>query len=188
MLQRNGSEFGASNIILLVSQVKSRSKMLPDLCVQKPTFWSKPRASIASKSCLALSLSGSLICILKSPCTIRFVLLSESSSVVRVSINSVMNCPMVCWNLSDRGGWCVVFDATKYFFHLPLNEKSKLLTAMLTPIRVYVFNVLAMGLSISNDLFESALRELLQGLKGMFNSTDDILVLNPPNKSRIVMW
>ena len=29
-----------------------------------------------------------------------------------------------------------VFDATKGFFHLPLNEKSKLLTAMLTPLGV----------------------------------------------------
>ena len=46
------------------------------------------------------------------------------------------------------------------------------LTAMLTQLRVYVFNVLAMGLSNSNDLFESALRELLQGLKGMVNIAD----------------
>ena len=68
------------------------------------------------------------------------------------------------------------FDATKGFFHLPLNEKSKLLTAMLTPLGVYVFNVLAMGLSNSNDLFESALRELLQGLKGMVNIADDVFV------------
>ena len=70
----------------------------------------------------------------------------------------------------------LVFDATKGFFHLPLNEKSKLLTAMLTPPGVYVFNVLTMGLSNSNDLFESALRELVQGLKGMANIADDILV------------
>ena len=33
-----------------------------------------------------------------------------------------------------------------------------------------------MGLSNSNDLFESALRELLQGLEGMVNITDYILV------------
>ena len=49
----------------------------------------------------------------------------------------------------------LVFDATKGFFHLLLNEKSKLSTAMLTPLGVYVFNVLTMGLSNSNDLFES---------------------------------
>ena len=39
-----------------------------------------------------------------------------------------------------------------------------------------MYNVLAMGLSNSNDLFESALRELLQGLEGMVNITDDSLV------------
>ena len=55
-----------------------------------------------------------------------------------------------------------VFNATKEFFHLLLNKKSKLLTAILTPIVVYVFNILTFGLSNSNDLFESALRELLK--------------------------
>ena len=39
-----------------------------------------------------------------------------------------------------------------------------------------MFDVLAMGLSNSNDLFESALRELLQGLEGMVSIADDILV------------
>ena len=69
-----------------------------------------------------------------------------------------------------------VFDDTKGFFHLSLNDKSKLLTAMLTPLRTYVFNVLAMSLSNWNDLCEFALRELLQGPKGIVNITDDILV------------
>ena len=41
----------------------------------------------------------------------------------------------------------LVFDASKGFFHLPLNEKSKLLTAMFTPLGMYAFNVLTMGLS-----------------------------------------
>ena len=50
-----------------------------------------------------------------------------------------------------------VFDATKGFFHLPLSDKSRLLTAMLTPEGVYVFNVLAMGLCNAGDLFEIAL-------------------------------
>ena len=69
-----------------------------------------------------------------------------------------------------------VFDATKGFFHLSLNEKSKLLKEMLTPPGVYVFNVLTMGISNSNDMLESALRELLQGLKGVVNITDNVLV------------
>ena len=47
---------------------------------------------------------------------------------------------------------------------------------MLTPVGVYVFNVLSMGLSNANDLFESALHELLKVLAGAVNIADDILV------------
>ena len=84
-----------------------------------------------------------------------------------------------------------VFDATKGFFHLPLNEKSKPLTAIFTQLGVYVFNVLAIGLSNSNDLFESALRELLQGLEGMVNTADDILVFESTQEehnSNVIMF
>ena len=69
-----------------------------------------------------------------------------------------------------------VFDTTKGFFHLQLSDSFKLLTAMLTPIGVYVFNVLAMMLSNVNDLLESALWGLLKGLAGVFNIADGILV------------
>ena len=69
-----------------------------------------------------------------------------------------------------------VFDATKGFFHLPIDAMSRPLTAMLTPEGVYVFNILAMGLCNAGDLFESALHELLSGLPGVTNIADDILV------------
>ena len=38
-----------------------------------------------------------------------------------------------------------VFDSTKSFFHVPLDEARKKLTAMLTPIGIFMYNVLAMG-------------------------------------------
>ena len=44
-----------------------------------------------------------------------------------------------------------VVDANKGFFQIPLDEESKLLTAMSTPYGVYIFNVLAMGLSLASD-------------------------------------
>ena len=53
---------------------------------------------------------------------------------------------------------------------------SRLLTALLTPEGVYVFNVLAIGLCNAGDLFESTLCELLSGLPGVTNIADDILV------------
>ena len=69
-----------------------------------------------------------------------------------------------------------VFDATKGFFHLPIDALSRLLTAMLTPEGVYVFNVLTMGLCNAGDLFESALCDLLSGLPGVTNIADDLLI------------
>ena len=47
-----------------------------------------------------------------------------------------------------------VFDSTKSFFHVPLDHESKQLTVMLTPIWIYLYNVLAMGLSNATDIFE----------------------------------
>ena len=66
------------------------------------------------------------------------------------------------------------FDALKGFFHVPLDENSKLLTAMLTPLGVFIYNVLTMGLTIANDIFEQCFHDILHGLDGIFNIADDI--------------
>ena len=70
----------------------------------------------------------------------------------------------------------VVFYTSKGFFHVPLDQESKLLTAMLTPFGIYVYNILAMGLSNTTDLFETCIRDILQGLNGCTNIADDVLV------------
>ena len=67
-----------------------------------------------------------------------------------------------------------VFDSTKGFFHVPLEEALKMLTAMLTPVGIY--NVLAMGLSNATDIFESIIWLILEGLNGTINIADDVLV------------
>ena len=69
-----------------------------------------------------------------------------------------------------------VFDTSKGFFHIPLDAESKVLTAMLTPFRIYVYNVLAMGLSSATDVFETCIHDVLQGLNGCTNIADDVLV------------
>ena len=69
-----------------------------------------------------------------------------------------------------------VFDSTKGFFHVPLDEASKMLTAMLTPVGIYIYNVLAMGLSNATDIFESCIHQILEGLNGTINIADDVLV------------
>ena len=70
------------------------------------------------------------------------------------------------------------FDTTQGFFHIPLSEKSKMLTAMLTPYGTYVFNFLPMGCSCSGDLLKACIHELFSDLieQGrMTNIADDIL-------------
>ena len=47
---------------------------------------------------------------------------------------------------------------------------------MLTPFGIYVYNILAMGLSNATDLFETCTHEILQGLNGCTNITDNVLV------------
>ena len=68
-----------------------------------------------------------------------------------------------------------VFDSTKGFFHVPMDEASKLLTAMLTPVGIYIYNVLAMGLSNATDIL-SCNHQILEGLNGTINIADDVLV------------
>ena len=48
--------------------------------------------------------------------------------------------------------------------------------AMLTPIGIFIFNVLAMGLSNATDIFEKCMREIVKDLNGVVNITDDVLV------------
>ena len=69
------------------------------------------------------------------------------------------------------------FDALKGFFHVPLDVNSKLLTAMLTPIGVFIYRVLVMGLTNANDIFEQCLHDILHGSDDVFNIADDILVI-----------
>ena len=64
------------------------------------------------------------------------------------------------------------------FFHVPLDESSKMLTAMLTPVGIYIYNVLAMGLSNATDIFKSCIWQILEGLSGVVNIADDVLVFS----------
>ena len=76
-----------------------------------------------------------------------------------------------------KAKYITCFAALKGFFHVPSDESSKLLTAMLTPIGVFIYNVLAMGLTNANDIFKQCLGDILRGLDGVFNIADDILVI-----------
>ena len=76
-----------------------------------------------------------------------------------------------------------LLDSTKGFFHVPMDEASKLLTAMLTPVGIYIYNILAMGLSNATDIFKSCIHQILEGLNGVINIADDVLVYGTDHES-----
>ena len=64
-----------------------------------------------------------------------------------------------------------------------MDEASKLLTAILNPVGIYLYNVLAMGLSNATDIFESCIHQILEGLNGVINIADDVLLYSTDYKS-----
>ena len=69
-----------------------------------------------------------------------------------------------------------VLNSTKSFFHVPLDCESKQFMAMLTPIGIYLYNVLAMGLSNATDIFKKCMQNIVDGLEGVVNIANDVLV------------
>ena len=47
---------------------------------------------------------------------------------------------------------------------------------MLTPIGIYLYNVLAIGLSNATNIFETCMRNIVDGLQGVINIMDDVHV------------
>ena len=86
-------------------------------------------------------------------------------------------------NLLKDVVYIAVYDSTKAFFHVPMDEASKLLTVMLTPVGIYLYNVLAMGLSNATDIFESCMYQIVQCLNGVINIADDVLVYSTDYES-----
>ena len=69
-----------------------------------------------------------------------------------------------------------VSDSTKSFFHVPIDDESKQLTAMLTPIGIYLYNILVRGISNATDIFETCMQNIVDGLQRVVNIADDVLV------------
>ena len=82
--------------------------------------------------------------------------------IIRTVCNSY-SLDKVSYMLRDTKVFSVV-DVNKGFFQLPLHKDIKKLTAMLTPCGVYVYNVLAMGLSLTSDIFQSTIRDIIRDL------------------------
>ncbi|KAI8728135.1 RNA-directed DNA polymerase [Biomphalaria glabrata] len=68
-------------------------------------------------------------------------------------------------------------DVKEAYWHVRLDEKSSLLTTMITPYGRYRWSRLPFGLSVSGEIFQKKLTKALLGLEGCINVADDIVIV-----------
>ena len=67
-------------------------------------------------------------------------------------------------------------DLTAGYWHCVLDDESSLLTTFATPFGRYRWKRLPFDLSASSEIFQKRVSQALEGLEGILNITDDILV------------
>ena len=67
-------------------------------------------------------------------------------------------------------------DLTAGYWHCVLDDESSLLTTFATPFGRYRWRRLPFGLSASSEIFQKRINQVLEGLEGILNITDDILI------------
>ena len=67
-------------------------------------------------------------------------------------------------------------DANAGFWQKSLSEESKLLTTFITPWGRFCYKRLPFGISSAPEHFQKCIRNILEGLDGVVNQVDDILV------------
>ena len=75
-----------------------------------------------------------------------------------------------------RAKVCSSVDLTAGYWHCVLDEESSLLTTFATPFGRYRWKRLSFGLSVSSEIFQKRVNQALEGLNGILNITDDILI------------
>ena len=67
-------------------------------------------------------------------------------------------------------------DLTAGYWHCVLDDESSLLTTFAIPFGRYRWKRLPFGLSASSEIFQKRVSQAIEGLEGILNITDDILV------------
>lgn len=67
-------------------------------------------------------------------------------------------------------------DLTAGYWHCVLDDESSRLTTFATPFGRYRWKRLPFGLSASSEIFQKRVSQALEGLEGILNITDDILI------------
>ena len=76
-------------------------------------------------------------------------------------------------------------DLTKGYWQIPMDKKSKPITAMITHQGLYQFNYMPFGMINSGATFCRVMRQVLKGLKNVDNYIDDILIHTPTFEEHI---
>lgn len=69
-----------------------------------------------------------------------------------------------------------VLDANQGFYQIKLDEESSKLCTFNTPIGRYRFKRLPFGISSASEVFQRAVAQMIEGLDGVVNIIDDLLV------------
>ncbi|KAJ8336302.1 hypothetical protein SKAU_G00396450 [Synaphobranchus kaupii] len=69
-----------------------------------------------------------------------------------------------------------VLDANQGFYQIKLDEESSKLCTFNTPIGRYRFKRLPFGISSASEVFQRAVAQMIEGLEGVVNIIDDLLV------------
>jgi hypothetical protein len=69
-----------------------------------------------------------------------------------------------------------VCDAKSGYWHVPLDHESSLLTTFNTPWGRYRYTRIPFGIKSAGEVFQKRLDEVLEGLEGVYNIVDDILI------------
>ena len=67
-------------------------------------------------------------------------------------------------------------DLRSGFWHCVLDDESSMLTTFNTPYGRYRWLRLPFGLSVSPEIFQKRVVQTLEGLDGVLNNADDILI------------
>ncbi|KAK3752981.1 hypothetical protein QZH41_016289 [Actinostola sp. cb2023] len=67
-------------------------------------------------------------------------------------------------------------DLRSGFWHCVLDEESSILTTFATPYGRYRWRRLPFGLNVSSEIFQRNINQALEGLEGLLDITDDILI------------
>ena len=67
-------------------------------------------------------------------------------------------------------------DLSNAYWHVQLDKESSMLTTFQTPFGRYRWKRLPFGTSVSSEMFQNRLDQALEGLEGVINVSDDVIV------------